>query len=310
MAWIEGLDYPWIHPSTKALLNYGAKFVCRYLSQDAAKDLSLGEANSLANAGIWMAVVYETTANRATQGRAAGAIDASRALAKAKACGMPEDRPIYFAVDFDAAGPEVADYFRGVGDVIKDVNRIGVYGGLRAVRHLHLRKLVKYVWQTYAWSGGVWYDTTHIRQYRNNIQVGGVDCDANRAQGDDYGQWMPGKSPVQPAPAKENDVQFGQLKNGAGAKDVLAVPQGSGTNIAFGADNSLQGLPPAMIRVAVRDAKGWDVHQVEVDGTMVGKDGKPNPVQAVVHFRDPKTSGVISIRREDVGDVNVGWEIS
>lgn len=307
--WVEGLDYAWTHVPIKAALAYGAEFMCRYVSPDSGKNLSSDEAVALAKAGIWMTVVWESTANRASEGFLSGVADAHEALKQAKKLGMPDDRPIYFAVDYDSPGSDVEAYFKGVTSVLT-VRRTGIYGGLRAVRYIHNKGWANWVWQTYAWSGGIWHDKTHIRQYNNNIRVGGVDCDANRALMPDFGQWMPGKSPVNPQPTKEKDVQYGQLKNGPGAKDVFAVPQGSGTNIAFGADNGLQNLPPALIRVAIRDKDGWDVHQISVDGMPVGKNGKPNPVQTVVKFRDPKTTGIISIRREDTGDVNVGWEVS
>jgi len=307
--WVEGLDYAWIHVPIPAMRQYGAKFVCRYLSNDSNKNLSIREAKDLSDANIWMVVVRETTANRATAGYDAGAIDARQALMQARTIGMPKDRPIYFAVDFDAAGPEVLEYFKGIASQMP-VSQIGIYGGLRSVRYLHSKGRVKWVWQTYAWSGGLWHSTTHIRQYKNDIKVGGIDCDADRALLPDYGQWMPGKYPTDPQEQKEVEVQFGQLKNGLGAMDMIVVPQGISTNIAFGADNGFQGLPATKLRVAIRDAVGWHTSHIVVDGNPKDKNGKSNPIQYVIRFPDPKTTGVISVIREDDGAVNVAWEIS
>jgi len=48
---------------------------------------------------------------------------------------------------------------------------------------------------------------------------------------------------------EEVEVQSGQLNTGASAVTVITVPHGSGTNIVFGCDNGVQGLPPAVLRM-------------------------------------------------------------
>ena len=97
------------------------------------------------------------------------------------------------------------------------------------------------------------------------------------------------------------EVQSGQLNNGANAVTVITVPPGSGTNIAFGCDNGLQALPPAVLRVAIYDTE-WHITQpVTVDSTKG---------QTVLQFTDPAKTGVISIRRQDTGEVMVGYEVS
>jgi hypothetical protein len=81
--------------------------VCRYLSHDTTgKNLTRAEAERLSAAGIWLVVVWESAAGRARSGRGGGVADARAADAQARACGMPRDRPIYFAVDADATGGE------------------------------------------------------------------------------------------------------------------------------------------------------------------------------------------------------------
>src|SRR3954454_9683507 len=99
----EGIDYAFGRPTMAALKSAGIKFVCRYLSHSPSKNLTAAEAKKLSDAGIWIVVVWETTAKRALDGYAAGAADARDALAQAQICGMPDDRPIYFAVDWDAS---------------------------------------------------------------------------------------------------------------------------------------------------------------------------------------------------------------
>ncbi|MEV7770599.1 glycoside hydrolase domain-containing protein [Kitasatospora sp. NPDC086791] len=200
MTW--GVDYPWTHPSAASLQAAGASFAMRYLSTDASKNLSRAEANDLAAHGIWCGVVWETTTGRALAGQAAGAADARTAAAQAVACGMPADRPIYFAVDTDTNWTSVQPYFAGVASVL-GAARTGVYGGLRVVQGAAASGLVAWYWQTSAWSGGVWDPRAHLQQ-GGGITIGGVDCDRNTATTTDYGQWMPGRTPT----LQEDDMPF------------------------------------------------------------------------------------------------------
>jgi hypothetical protein len=185
---LEGIDWAWGKADIRELKKAGIHFACRYLSHDAGKNLSHAEARSLSAAGIDVVVVWETTANRAGQGRAAGATDAKEAERQAKACGMPSSKPIYFAVDFDASAGQVSDYFRGVNSVL-GVRRTGAYGGVRAVRGLLDAGLVHYAWQTYAWSAGQLEKRAQLYQYSNGHRMAGVSCDYDKALHADYGGW-------------------------------------------------------------------------------------------------------------------------
>jgi hypothetical protein len=75
----EGIDYAFGRPTMAALKSAGIKFVCRYLSHSPSKNLTAAEARKLTDAGIWIVVVWETTAKRALDGHAAGAADAKDA---------------------------------------------------------------------------------------------------------------------------------------------------------------------------------------------------------------------------------------
>jgi len=114
----------------------------------------------------------------------------------------------------------------------------------------------------------------------------------------DLSAWI---SSFQAQPKVVGEVQSGQLNNGTNAVTVITVPLGSATSIAFGCDNGLQGLAPAVLRVAIYDTS-WHVTQsVTVDSTMG---------QTVIQFPDPAKTGVISVRRQDAGQVMVGYDIS
>jgi hypothetical protein len=79
------------------------------------------------------------------------------------------------------------------------------------------------------------------------------------------------------------------------------VPWGSATNIAFGCDNGVQGLAPAVLRVAIYDTQWHVTASVTVDGTKG---------QTVLQFPDGQKTGVISVVRQDAGEVIVGYEVS
>ncbi|MDX6429695.1 MAG: hypothetical protein QOE54_2061 [Streptosporangiaceae bacterium] len=301
---VFGIDYAWGRPGVAALKKAGVKFVARYLSHDTSgKNLTAGEARQLSDAGIWIVVVWETTANRALAGRSAGAADATDAAKQAKACGMPSGRPIYFAVDFDATSSqqsEIHAYLDGAASVLGR-DRVGIYAGYGPVKRAFDAKKIAYGWQTYAWSGGSWDSRAQLQQYSNNHYVGGVDCDYDRAMKADYGQWRVGVGPVPPAAQEEDDMPYGQLAEGAQAITPIALPRGRYKTIGFIADNALQGLPAAQLRVAVHQAGSWHLATATVDSTQG---------QTVVTFPDPGTTDGVSVRREDAGDVHVAWEVS
>lgn len=189
-----GVDYAFLpHPSMGTLKGAGTKFVARYLSnvdpraKDTTKTLGVSEASELRRNGFPIVLVFETSAGRATDGKAAGAKDARTAIKHAGILGAPADTALYFAVDFDADPREVVDYFEGVRAVAGD--RAGAYGGIRVIDELFRRKLIDYGWQTLAWSGGEWSSRAQLRQYAIEKVLGGCDVDFNKAVSPRYGAW-------------------------------------------------------------------------------------------------------------------------
>ena len=199
-----GVDYAWSHPSPVAPEGRGQALRRPLPRADASKILTRTEATALATHDLWSVVVWESTASRAAAGRAAGVADAKEAAAQASAAGMPTSRPIYFAVDFDAAPGTVDAYFEGAASVL-GIGRTGVYGGYKVVKHLLDARLARWAWQTTAWSGGKWDSRAVIRQ-GSQAHIGGVDVDLDTALAADYGQWQPGVSPTHPAATPHVDL--------------------------------------------------------------------------------------------------------
>ena len=179
---IPGVDYAWQRPAPDGLKKAGHRFAMRYLSHDPSKNLTGAERDALWAQGIAVGLVWESTANRALAGAAAGAQDARDASQQAFALGL-QDIPVYFAADWDvtpAQKPKVAAYLQGaVSELGK--NRVGVYGGYWVIKYIAEKKTCAWFWQTYAWSGGNVHPEAHIYQHKNGVQLAGGNVDLNKA---------------------------------------------------------------------------------------------------------------------------------
>lgn len=256
---VFGVDYAWGRPGAAALTRAGVKFACRYLSRDSGKNLSRAEADELSGANIWLVVVWETTAQRSLAGKSAGVSDAKSAAAQAEACGMPGDRPIYFAVDWDASESQQAAinaYLDGAASVLGR-QRVGIYGGFWPVSRAFDGGHVTWGWQTYAWSGGRWDRRAQLQQYSNDHTINGVGLDYDRAVTDDYGQWRVGVTP------KEDDMPLT-------GKDVETIFQTDGV-----LDNPVASKTNPKVRAAwlLTDTN----QQIRAVATMVAALAKQSP---------------------------------
>jgi hypothetical protein len=185
-----GIDFAWGQIESGVLHDAAVRFVCRYLSNDASKNLSRAEAERYAKASIDTVVVWETTAGRALEGHDAGVVDARTAASLAAACGKPPGRPIYFAVDQDVTWPQVQAYFKGVASVLGR-HLTGAYGGIKVISGGFDTGTIDYGWQTYAWSNGAWDHRAQLRQYSNGHTLAGVGVDYDHSTTVDFGQWRP-----------------------------------------------------------------------------------------------------------------------
>jgi hypothetical protein len=162
-----GIDFAWRAVGARAARRMGARFAASYLSTDASKNWTRALIHAYHAAGLGTVCVWETTATRALAGSAAGRTDARAALRQEQALGVPASKPIYFAVDFNETirqARAVAAYFRGVGSVL-GVDRTGGYGSYRTISLLFNARLIRFGWQTSAWSGGRWDRRAQLQQY-------------------------------------------------------------------------------------------------------------------------------------------------
>lgn len=194
----QGVDYAGARISGANLKAAGIKFVCRYLSDGGyslpGKQLLPDEAKDLIANGIQIVSNWETYANRMREGFSAGVTDGLKADEWHKKCGGPANGVIYFSCDYDAPEsdqPAINDYLRGAKQSLGSLDRVGIYAGYWPLKRALDAGVVKWAWQTEAWSGKYRDYRVHIMQ-RNGLgyrQVAGVECDRNEAYSANFGQW-------------------------------------------------------------------------------------------------------------------------
>src|SRR5205823_3659553 len=149
------------------LRSSGLDFVARYYREPTSRwpTLSAREAAMLSSSGMNIVAVWESHSHTpAYFSYATGYSDAISASGQAKAIGQPAGSAIYFAVDFNAQGPDIQgpvdQYFRGIAAGLAAAGgaqtyRVGVYGSGAVCDYLKRTRLAEYAWLSHstAWSG-------------------------------------------------------------------------------------------------------------------------------------------------------------
>lgn len=190
------IDYSFWRPAAGQLA--GVSGVVRYLSSDATKRIEPAELDMLFGAGVGVGLVFEDTANRAEQGANAGHADGLLAAEQMRGLGVPAGRPAYAAVDYDIPdydpastdprrklGP-VGDYLEAFRTAVTPY-AAGGYGGYWLVKRALDAGLIRWAWQTVAWSGGLVDHRTSL--YQPGMQVPGMQADLDLAGTRDWGQF-------------------------------------------------------------------------------------------------------------------------
>lgn len=213
-----GIDYAGVARAGKA-------FVCRYLSGVGWKDITQEELRNWNSHSVAVVFVWELGATDPEQGYSRGVLDAQRAATQLRGLGVSDLHPIYFAVDEDTTfGPNLTGYFSAIRDTL-GISRVGVYGSYAVVKGAFDARLVNYGWQTYAWSAGQWEPRAQLQQYSNNIMLGTLTVDLDRATSIEYGGWLPGGPIPVPVPAPAitsgvNVLNLPTLSQGANGQAV------------------------------------------------------------------------------------------
>jgi hypothetical protein len=187
-----------VAPRAKA---QGVEFCCRYY-----KNLSPREALALSKAGLKIVSIWETTAERALQGAAAGTEDGNNARDAGAALLQPEGSAIYATADFGEVAtqdPAVMAYLSAFKTALGGEAKLGVYGEGAVCQAALGAGIADYTWV--AGGRGMRGTVAFLASGRATIvqDVGdaqglglGISIDSDTAAGSDYGGWS-----LAPAPA-------------------------------------------------------------------------------------------------------------
>ena len=237
---MEGIDFAGHSALDYAGIAQTKSFVVRYLSGVSWKDVTLDELNQWNAHGVGVAFVWELGATDPEQGYNRGVLDAQRASAQLRGLGVPNSIPIYFAVDEDTSfGPNLTGYFKGIRDTI-GFERSGCYGSYAVVKGAFDNGLIKYGWQTYAWSGGRWDVRAQLRQYRNGMQMGNLSvdfCSGTTIEG--IGAYVPPVDTSSNVPQQTTEVDISKmvvLQQGSTGVNVIILQflLNAGAQLGFG----------------------------------------------------------------------------
>jgi hypothetical protein len=225
---MEGVDYAFNWPTPGGLAQADKRFAVRYVgTPSSGKSLTDVEVVALTGAGVAVVATYETTAGFMLVADGGKAADLARA--HARLCGMPDGRPIYFALDVDPAEVDAGEWAaveRFLDDAASVIGRdaVGVYGAFAAIERL-VPRFAAWGWQTYAWSGGRWSSKAHLTQYRNGVPLAGGTVDLCASKTADFGQWGLG-------PGEDDMPDIPEIKQAV--REVLNEGAGPGQNTYAG----------------------------------------------------------------------------
>lgn len=233
---VSGVDYAWYRPSSEADLD-GYTFVVRYLSNDASKNLTRAEAETLTGWGKMIVCNWESTGQGGSE--AQGVADAQTAKQQADAAGRPAGRPIYFSIDENVDPTTQDGYLAGVLSVLPKAE-VGVYGSAAMCAHWGSQGVL-WEWRTMStdWDGGS--STAGDELVQTGYAING-NADADYADVTDYGGWNLNTTaaPAAVAPTitvftPQEDEMSQQSINGVAA---LGWAQGSKHVIQLGYDGT------------------------------------------------------------------------
>jgi hypothetical protein len=205
----EAADYSTARPAPAALVAAGYKDVVRYVSPPPnPKNITLPELNELRGAGLGIALVWESVAQRAaTSGAAGGKSDAPLANQLADQLGYPDSCTIYFVLEDPnklptSSWPQMDAYATAAKQNSK--RPIGGYGSQAYIEHAIEGGLITKGWQVGGWSTGV-SPKCHLMQRSNNptLTTMGGNLDDDYIIAEDFGQWtgnIPPSGTVKPPP--------------------------------------------------------------------------------------------------------------
>lgn len=214
------IDFAFSRPAPARIKNAGYLGVIRYVCEDATKRISPSEAEQYHEVGLTVTLVYEDGARDAEGGQATGEQKAQVAEQQVKGLGVPDDRPVYFAVDENVHAQLYGQALACVRSFANALGRPPAVYGPRPFLYFCAQNRVTYLWESAAasWNTGPEPNGVALRQLPSQVLVDGAACDENAVLQPDYGQWpysvSVSKSPGTPtkgshsATSTEEDVKI------------------------------------------------------------------------------------------------------
>ena len=181
----------------------GVTSIGRYIAaglEHEQKVIKPSEAKAIADAGLRLFLIYESTAKRSLEGSEAGQYDGVFALGWAKSVGAQKGDAIYATVDFDASPSELFDvlnYFSAFKDALGGYFELGAYASGYVCDELYSRGIIKYRWLTMSLGFRGSRDSARAGRYELVQQVdrkiAGLDVDPDRTHDPlrDFGDFVP-----------------------------------------------------------------------------------------------------------------------
>lgn len=232
------VDYSFSRPNPASIKAAGYVGVARYLGHGSGKLLTAGELAGIHAAGLAVAVVWETSANRMDGGAPAGAADAREANAQADGLGIPDDRPIYFANDQNLATPAHRAYMQAAHDTSK--RPAGPYGSTALIDVAAVFGC-RYGWKVQTWGGPTPNATL---EQMPNVHPDIAGTDVNDVLKPDWGGWPnTGGAPAPTTPPRRKTKSM--LLSNDNVTWYL-IPEKGAPRIIFDADKHKDGGPALM----------------------------------------------------------------
>lgn len=206
------IDEAWAKSSPDTARAAGYSGIIGYISEDnTGKNLTRADVDAIHAAGLAVGFADEYGATEALGGATAGNQRAGKTIGYAITLGVPRGVAFYAPADWNVSAaqmPAVLAYAVEHDRALRASGwRGGLYGGYPVCRYLWEHGYQGLLWQTYAWSNGLWLDGVAIRQTQNGITVGGANVDRDEAEVIDWGQWPPpGGSSTMSQPPSDADL--------------------------------------------------------------------------------------------------------
>jgi hypothetical protein len=263
MTWLKIFDAASAWPTDPgACYDDGFRVVAGYRGSEAWKTLSIAHLETWREAGFGIAAMYESSANRALSGYAAGLADGKTARAAWRAAGLPDDCFIAYAVDVNVNSAQiqgvVADYFRGVNDGDSGASP-WAYIENDGIKWLFEHNAIGGGFQPAAWGWGnpaspdAWDAHAYWKQEHNGVSLHGGNVDVGHIT-DTANFWRAPGQGVEDMALTTDDVKTNwhtsTIADEAGASNAV-----SAANALEKARNSAEAAEKGVAALAVAVAK-------------------------------------------------------